>query len=198
MGRELRRVAAGYEHPKAQMSWGYDYKPLFGRSYSKDVSEWDYEESKWLEGLCRDYAQEMKDYPGEFYTHDRDHMRWQKIDPKHEGWDYTSYAGNRPDSRDYMPDWSEEEKTHFCLYEDVSEGTPVSPVFATKEELARWLETNYAHSLGSLPSYEEWMAMFNSKHASSPSMVISNGQVMSGEKFVGEYELEKQRGEEHQ
>ena len=32
------------------------------------------------------------------------------------------------------------EKTAFQLYENVSEGSPVSPVFTTREELAEWLE----------------------------------------------------------
>lgn len=33
----------------------------------------------------------------------------------------------------------EEEKTCFQIYENVSEGTPVSPVFETHEEMATWL-----------------------------------------------------------
>lgn len=35
-----------------------------------------------------------------------------------------------------MPDGS-----HFQLYENVSEGTPISPVFASKDELWRWVES---------------------------------------------------------
>ena len=33
-------------------------------------------------------------------------------------------------------------KTAFQLYENVSEGSPVSPVFATREALAEWLVQN--------------------------------------------------------
>lgn len=33
-------------------------------------------------------------------------------------------------------------KTAFQLYENVSEGSPVSPVFATREALAEWLAQN--------------------------------------------------------
>lgn len=34
---------------------------------------------------------------------------------------------------------SPEQRTHFQYYETVSEGTPVSPIFASQEALARWL-----------------------------------------------------------
>jgi hypothetical protein len=36
-------------------------------------------------------------------------------------------------------DWTTEEATHIQMYETVSEGTPVSPVFATREELIDYL-----------------------------------------------------------
>lgn len=39
----------------------------------------------------------------------------------------------------YCPQWPAEERTHYQLYETVSEGSPVSPVFATAEELVRFL-----------------------------------------------------------
>ncbi|MBU2709049.1 hypothetical protein KCM76_23840 [Zooshikella marina] len=35
---------------------------------------------------------------------------------------------------------SEAEKTCFQIYENVSEGTPVSPVFESKDEMVKWLE----------------------------------------------------------
>jgi len=38
---------------------------------------------------------------------------------------------------DHRPRWKSR-PTHYQLYEHVSEGTPVSPVFATPEELAHW------------------------------------------------------------
>lgn len=48
---------------------------------------------------------------------------------------------------DYVPDpayyrtreWSPEEATAYQVYETVSEGTPVSPVFRTRADLIRWL-----------------------------------------------------------
>lgn len=48
---------------------------------------------------------------------------------------YEEYAGPRPDASDYMPDWPEAERTHYQMYENTSEGTPISPVMATPEDL---------------------------------------------------------------
>lgn len=39
----------------------------------------------------------------------------------------------------YRPAWEEGEATHYQMYENTSEGTPVSPVFETLEELEDWL-----------------------------------------------------------
>lgn len=39
-------------------------------------------------------------------------------------------------------DWSPEEATAYQVYETVSEGTPISPVFKTEEELVQWLVTD--------------------------------------------------------
>ena len=59
---------------------------------------------------------------------------------------------------DVMPAWSDSERTHIMMYEDTSEGTPISPAFATCEELARWLADNKASSFaGMTASYEQWL-----------------------------------------
>jgi hypothetical protein len=43
-----------------------------------------------------------------------------------------------PDPEYYRPVWSEE-PTAYQMYETVSEGTPVSPVFLTVDKLRTWL-----------------------------------------------------------
>ncbi len=71
---------------------------------------------------------------------------------------YEQYSGQRPHRDDYMPNWPESERTHLMMYEDTSEGTPISPAFATPEELARWLTDNGASAFGdSTGSYEGWL-----------------------------------------
>jgi hypothetical protein len=62
------------------------------------------------------------------------------------------------DKGDYMPDWGEDEKTHFMMYESTTEGTPISPAFETPEELARWLVNNNVRAFASSgASYEGWL-----------------------------------------
>ena len=89
------------------------------------------------------------------------------------------WFGQAPDQNDYMPDWPAEERTHYMMYEDTSEGTPISPAFATPEELARWLADNGASSFGGeTATYEQWLRVARGGWA--PSMVIANGVVQSG------------------
>lgn len=71
---------------------------------------------------------------------------------------YEQWAGQRPHKDDYMPDWPAEQRTHLMMYEDTTEGTPISPAFKTPEELARWLVDNKASACGSdTGSYEDWL-----------------------------------------
>lgn len=49
------------------------------------------------------------------------------------------FGHERPDPQYYRPDWPEDVATWWQLYENVSEGTPVSPAFATSEELIDYL-----------------------------------------------------------
>ena len=87
--------------------------------------------------------------------------------------------GNPPDLNEYMPLWLDDVRTHYMMYEDTSEGTPISPAFATPEELARWLVDNNASALGrSTGSYEGWLRVANGGFA--PSMVMSSAGLQSG------------------
>ena len=84
-----------------------------------------------------------------------------------------------PDKNDYMPDWPESKADHFMMYEDTSEGTPISPAFKTPEELAKWLTDNNASSFANMSAtYEQWLSV--AKGGWAPSMVISDGKMMSG------------------
>lgn len=94
------------------------------------------------------------------------------------------YWGIAPNQDDYMPDWPEAECTHFMMYEDTSEGTPISPAFATPEELARWLADTGASSFGrSTASYEAWLRVC--KGAWAPSLIISSTGMESGVEAMG-------------
>jgi len=63
------------------------------------------------------------------------------------------------------------------LWENVSEGSPQSPVFATKEELSTWMQNNGDGNSGGY-SKESADAFINQGWA--PSMMIINGTMMTG------------------
>lgn len=72
---------------------------------------------------------------------------------------------------------------YYQMWQNTSEGSPISPAFKTPEELARWLVDNKASTFGyQTTTYDNWLAMI--KSGSAPSMVISNGVLMSGVDFV--------------
>ena len=82
-----------------------------------------------------------------------------------------------PDTRDYMPNWSESECTHYMMYETVTEGTPISPAFATPEDLAWWLVDNKASACGhTTAGYNHWLRVAKGGYA--PTAVITSGGVL--------------------
>lgn len=160
MSREVRRVKADWEHPKDGFypNGEIRYDALFdGSRYQDAVDRWDEEKAQW----------ENKEYPD--YADEEDKQL------SFEEWD-----GPRPDAKDYMPAWTDEEKTHFMLYETTSEGTPKSPAFATVEELARWLTDTGATTFGSMTTtYDRWLEFCNA-NCGSVGFSISTRGVISG------------------
>jgi hypothetical protein len=72
-------------------------------------------------------------------------------------WEYSS----PPDSDRYMYEEPPDPATltHFQMYENTSEGTPISPVFDNIESLARWLADTGAGAFGGMTAtYEEWLS----------------------------------------
>lgn len=97
-------------------------------------------------------------------------------------------AGEVWDSPEYerlAEDWVEEEPPEgdgWQMWETVSEGSPISPVFATPEELAKWLSTNDGWGSNET-SYETWLKMIHAGWA--PSFVLDGSGVQSGVEYVG-------------
>src|SRR6267378_1932339 len=90
------------------------------------------------------------------------------------------WYGGAPDLNDYMPNWPESERTHLMMYEDTSEGTPISPAFATAEELAHWLADTGASAFGKeTASYEAWLATCKEGWAVSAAYSAETG-IISG------------------
>jgi hypothetical protein len=107
-------------------------------------------------------------YPAEFYD---DHLSDYENDPENE---------ERPDRADFMPEFPEGTATGWCMYETTSEGTPISPVFETPEELAHWLADNGASTFASMTTtYENWLRMIKVGWAHSATL-RGDGAMESG------------------
>lgn len=159
MGREVRRVPANWQHPKKANG---HYIPLFHGSFARTLREWQEGHAQWEQGFRSDY-----------------HGGWKPKEDDELSISYEEWTGACPQQADYMPDWADEERTHFQMYENTTEGTPISPVMQTAEALARWLADNKASAFGEqTATYEAWLSMIACNYA--PSMAITDGQIMSG------------------
>lgn len=159
MGRSVRMVPADWEHPK---DGNGNFIPLHSRSFDEAEREWNEGHAKWQEGLRDDW-----------------NGGWKAIEPEYQGMSFTEWHGERPNPDHHMPSFTDDQRTHLMMYEDTSEGTPISPAFATPEELARWLADNGASAFGrNTAAYERWLPVC--KGGWAPSMVVENGRMMSG------------------
>ena len=83
----------------------------------------------------------------------RDSIKFYEEHPEYAGeWEY--------DPADYMPEIPEGTPLGWQLYETTSEGTPVSPVFATLEELAQWCEHGATVFADNRWTAAQWLASF--------------------------------------
>lgn len=121
MGREIRKVPPNWDHPKytsinALYSNRIDeYKPMYDMTFAEAAAGWKADFASWERGERPDYcSDESKDA------------------------EYWEWNGQPPD-RDYYRPYEESEATWFQVFETVSEGTPVTPPFPTREELVEYL-----------------------------------------------------------
>jgi len=82
----------------------------------------------------------------------------------------------------YRPGFTEE-ATHFQMYETVTKGTPVSPIFDSLEALGQWL-INCGHSPSGVKQFLEF--------GWAPSMVVSGGQVRMNIEALTEFAQDKE------
>jgi len=141
MGREIRRVPETWEHPKDEDG----YLPMFDKDYDTACQEWIEEFNLWQKG----------EHPDQKQYNDTSKYYWD--------WD------GMPPNCDYYREPFSDEPTHYQIYETVSEGTPVSPVFETLDELANWLIKQ---------GYSQQAARNFAKGGWAPSMIVGGGRVL--------------------
>lgn len=158
MGREIRRVPPDWEHPRTIDG---SYLPLFDRSLDEAEAEWDREYHNW-----RASQPQRPDH-------------WQR---------FIAYYGDPPSrhSELYRPGWTEDQATHYQVYENVSEGTPVSPVLPTTDAVVEWL---VEHGAGGIvgPMTRQAAEKFVG-YGSAPSLVIDSQGIRSGAEAMGDLE----------
>lgn len=119
MGREIRRVPPDWQHPRDERDPRH-YRPLYDNDFQSAAREW-------MDGALAWENRTHPDIVKDPTMPERFPFFWQ-------------WHGDPPDEEYYRPTWSAESRTHYQVYETVSEGTPVSPVLATEDEVVCWLE----------------------------------------------------------
>ena len=165
MGREIRMVQPGWEHPRfderdcpSNRDIGR-YRPCYDEDYEASAKKWLEASDLWRTGSHPDQPSGCKYY-------------WE-------------WAGT-PDEELCRPAFTSD-PTWYQLYETVSEGTPVSPPFATPEELAIYLADNGdfwyqmdqrrgRDSFRTKPTYEQAMGMIDAGWM--PSMMMVGGKML--------------------
>ena len=113
MGREIRRVPPGWQHPKDKSG---HYLALYDKTHEEALASYDNDRADW-EADNDGVRSQVREYG------------YVDFDEWHEP----------PTSKKYCRSAFDTDPTHYQIYETVSEGTPTSPVFATLDEMVIWL-----------------------------------------------------------
>lgn len=152
MSREIRRVPPGWEHPVNEVCRHRPrckvcYRPLYDADHQTRAEEWEREYAAYL-ALSPEERKTKYPYEGYYWEWemppDRDHYREQR--------------------------WTPEEAMCYQVYEDVSEGTPISPVFETAADMRAWLIAQ---------GHSEYATDEFIRYGWAPSMVAQAGRGVS-------------------
>lgn len=117
----------GYTIRRVPKDWNH---PKDSRGYYKPLYDQDYETESnlWKDGYVKFYKRGMD---------------------KQLNCEYWEYGGMPPDSEFYRPKWDSKQCTNYMLYENTSQGTPVSPSFENINDLTKWFYENQVSLFGS-------------------------------------------------
>lgn len=146
MGRQLRKVASNWKHPKNENG---NYIHLLDGKFSERLAKWEEENAQWEKGFSDDW-----------------NGGWKPRESNELNMTFAEWDGEKPVKEDYMPEWKDEELTHIQLYENTSEGTPISPVYLASEieKLCEYAAENCSTFADFKASKEEWKSMMNNKY----------------------------------
>lgn len=145
MSRQVRMVPKDWQHPVDKND---KYIPLFDMNYDEYHRDYQEEKNKWDEGFIKDYPDGWK--------------------PKTTGAlqcsSFEEWHGQEEPPERFMPKFDPNEAIHYMMYETTSEGTPMSPAFATPEELAKWLADTKASVFGRMTAaYVDWLEIITGR-----------------------------------
>ena len=114
MGREIRKVPPNWDHPTE----GGSFKPMHDQNFDDAAKEWIDRFMAWQRGEGQEgLSAEQRAMP------------------------FWEWHGEPPTRAFYRP-WKDAEATWFQVWENVTEGTPVTPPFATLQEVEDYLAAN--------------------------------------------------------
>lgn len=151
MGREIRRVPVDFVHP-------YDIyghlQGMFNQTLAEADEEWELELADWRAKGGTNMLEFVEDYG---------------IKPSDDSGAMKAYY--RPD------DWPPEDERGWVVYQTVSEGSPVTPCFATKDEL--WFHlVNHGTDYDTPMSREAAQAFIDNGWV--PTFIGSSNGIVSG------------------
>lgn len=180
MGREVRNVPENWDHPITEDCYNRSrLQPMYDQTYEDACAEW-------LADFDRIRAGGMCSFEKEVYKNE---CHW-------------ASHNIAPDPEYYRP-WSDCDAKWYQLWETVSEGTPVSPPFETKEGIIDYLANNGDFWDQKRCNEPSWGTLYGGVHGVSawgrqkaerfimgsgfaPSLVVKNGKVMTGVDAVTE------------
>lgn len=129
LNRIVKRVPMDFDYPLNEVWYGYYLKPQLCQSSGK----------RNLCGQCRAFARSLKITQNEYGCSGLEEFFEEKL-------------------KDFLAACEPPVGDGFQLWETTSEGSPVSPVFESLEELCEWCEKNYTIYGNVKAEKEQWLS----------------------------------------
>jgi hypothetical protein len=183
MGRELRMVPPNWKHP----TYGDCERDKEGPYHSRIHSTRQYEKSDYISLYDDNYERAANEWVAAFidwHVNGNAKSEWSKY-----YWEYDT-----PPDEAYYRLYKDEEATWYQIYETVSEGSPVTPPFATKEELIEYMTTKgdfwkqraVVRYGDPFTPYSKQAAEYLINGGYAPSFVVENGVIKEGAEALAE------------